>query len=97
MADPELETLIDARVGQLVRQMGSPSSPKSSVRGLMSVSFFEKKRRKAGGGLGWWSGKAEEEICWEKWGLKVTLATPRTEDGAHVLLFEECCRVLILG
>ncbi|KAL9128665.1 MAG: hypothetical protein Q9217_002693 [Psora testacea] len=80
VADPELETLIDTRVGQLVRQMSSTSSPKSSVRGLMSVSFFEKKRRKTGGGLGWWTGKAEEEICWEKWGLEVTLATPRTED-----------------
>ncbi|KAL9640164.1 MAG: hypothetical protein Q9164_000432 [Protoblastenia rupestris] len=94
VVDPELETLIDTRVGQLVRQMSSTSSPKSSVRGLMSVSFFEKKRRKAGAGLGWFTGKAEEEVCWEKWGLEVTLATPRTEDGERHLEHGECRMVL---
>ena len=82
VADPELETLIDTRVGQLIRQLSSTSSPKSSVRGSLVVQFFEKKRRK-GGGLGWFTGgvKGDEEVCWESWCLEVTLATPKTEIG----------------
>ena len=86
VADPELETLIDTRVGQLVRQLSSTSSPKS-VRGQLAVQFFEKRRRKAGG-LGWFTGagKAEEEVCWEIWCLEITLATPRTEAGTLRLL-----------
>lgn len=52
------------------------------MRGVLTVHFFEKKRRKAGGGLGWFTGvKGEEDVCWENWTLEVTLATPRTEDG----------------
>jgi 3-methyladenine DNA glycosylase AlkD len=47
----------------------------TGVRGLVSVQFFEKKRRKA------WFTKGEEEVCWEQWTLDVTLATPRTESG----------------
>jgi len=79
VTDPELETLIDTRAGQLIRQLSSTTSPNSSVRGQLGVQFFEKKRRK-GGGLGWFGGgKAEEEICWEVWTLEVTLAMPRTE------------------
>ena len=82
VGDPELETLIETRAGQLVRQLSSTSSPRSSVRGILTVNFFEKKRRKAGGGLGWFTGaKGEEEVCWERWSLEVTLATPKTEDG----------------
>ena len=80
--DQELETQIDTRVGQLVRQLKSTSSTKNGIRGVLTVEFFEKKRRKAGGGLGWFGGgKADEDILWEKWKLEVTLATPRTEDG----------------
>lgn len=87
VADPELETLIDTRVGQLIRQLSSTSSPKSSVRGSLVVQFFEKKRRK-GGGLGWFSSgaKADEEVCWESWCLEVTLATPKTEIGMSTVL-----------
>ena len=82
VGDPELETLIETRAGQLVRQLSSTASPRSSVRGNLTVYFYEKKRRKAGGGLGWFTGvKGEEDVCWEKWSLEVTLATPRTEDG----------------
>ncbi|MCJ1386833.1 hypothetical protein MMC17_009961 [Xylographa soralifera] len=80
VTDPELQTLIDTRVYQLVRQLSSTTSPNSSVRGQIGVQFFEKRRRKAGG-LGWFTGgtKTEEEICWEIWRLEVTLATPKTE------------------
>lgn len=81
--DPELETLVDTRVGQLIRQLTSTSSPQSSIRGQLVVQFFEKKRRKAGGGLGWFTGgaKGDEEVCWERWMLEVTLATPKSETG----------------
>ena len=78
--DPDLETLIDTRVGQLIRQLSSTSSPKSSVRGSLVVEFFEKKRRKDGV-LGWFGAKGEEGVCWESWCLEVTLATPKTEIG----------------
>ncbi|KAL2038530.1 hypothetical protein N7G274_008869 [Stereocaulon virgatum] len=78
VADPDLETLIDTRVGQLIRQLSSTSSPKSSVRGSLVVEFFEKKRRKDGV-LGWFGAKGEEGVCWESWCLEVTLATPKTE------------------
>lgn len=77
--DPDVETLIDTRVGQLIRQLTSTSSPKSSIRGSLVVEFFE-KRKKKGGGLGWF-GKGDEEVCWESWCLEVTLATPKTEIG----------------
>ena len=82
VTDPQLETLIDTRVGQLIRQLSSNTSSKSSVRGQLAVQFFEKIKRK-GGGLGWFTGagKAEEEVCWEVWCLEVTIATPRTEAG----------------
>lgn len=84
--DQELETQIDTRVGQLVRQLNSASSSKNGIRGVLTVDFFEKRRRKAGGGLGWFGGtRADEDVLWEKWKLEVTLATPRTEDGQYIL------------
>jgi autophagy-related protein 101 len=76
--DVELETLIDQRTATLVRQLDTSSdmgARNTGVRGLMTVQFFEKKRRKA------WFTKGEEEVCWEQWTLDVTLATPRTESG----------------
>lgn len=82
VADPELQTLIETRVGQLVRQLSSTSSPSGGSRGELGVRFFEKRRRK--GGLGGWltsTAKSEEEVCWEVWKLKFTLTTPRTETG----------------
>jgi hypothetical protein len=49
-------------------------------RGNISVQFFEKKRRKT-----WYMraayGGGDEEICWECWTVKVTVAEPRTESG----------------
>ncbi|MCJ1305357.1 hypothetical protein MMC08_008171 [Hypocenomyce scalaris] len=79
VTDPELETLVDTRVAQLIRQLSSTTSPNSSARGQIAVQFFEKRRRK-GGGLGWFGGgRGEEEVCWEVWMLEVTLAMPRTE------------------
>jgi autophagy-related protein 101 len=49
-------------------------------RGNISVQFFEKKRRKT-----WYMraayGGGDEEVCWECWTVKVTVAEPRTESG----------------
>lgn len=51
------------------------ASPSSGGRGTMSVAFFEKKRRKA-----WYMRAAgDEEVCWERWTIKVTVAEPRTD------------------
>ena len=91
--DPDVETLIDTRVGQLIRQLTSTSSPKSSIRGSLVIKFFEKRKKKSGG-LGWF-GKGDEEVSWESWCLEVTLATPKTEIGRLPAL-EGCYRLLIL-
>ncbi|CAO1604012.1 hypothetical protein XANCAGTX0491_007584 [Xanthoria calcicola] len=90
VADPELQTLIETRVGQLVRQLSSTSSPSGGSRGELGVRFFEKRRRK--GGLGGWltsTARSEEEVCWEVWKLKFTLTTPRTETERTALLRAE--------
>lgn len=42
----------------------------------MAVQFFEKKRRKAT-----WLSRGDDEVCWECWTVKVTVAEPRTESG----------------
>ncbi|OAA74627.1 DUF1649 domain protein [Akanthomyces lecanii RCEF 1005] len=49
------------------------SSSASGARGQISVRFFEKRRRKA------WLSRGDEEVCWECWTVKVTVAEPRTE------------------
>ena len=45
-------------------------------RGTVTVQFFEKRRRKA-----WYGGGRDEEVCWESWTVRVTVAEPRTETG----------------
>ncbi|KAL8734925.1 MAG: hypothetical protein Q9166_001277 [cf. Caloplaca sp. 2 TL-2023] len=94
VADPELETLIETRVGQLVRQLSSTSSPSGGSRGELAVRFFEKRRRKPGGLGGWLTGtaKCEDEVCWEVWKLKITLTTPRTEAGRTCLELQTGCK-----
>ena len=44
-------------------------------RAQLEVQFFEKRRRKA------WLSRGDEEVCWESWTVKVTVAEPRTESG----------------
>ncbi|KAL6868042.1 DUF1649 domain-containing protein [Trichoderma novae-zelandiae] len=46
----------------------------SGGRGQITVQFFERKRRKA------WLTRGDEEVCWETWTIKVTVAEPRTEN-----------------
>lgn len=63
---------------------GYSASPGSGVggggggggRGQVSVHFFEKKRRKA-----WLVARGDDEVCWENWTVRVTVAEPRTESG----------------
>lgn len=50
-------------------------------RGQIAVQFFEKRRRRA------WLSRGDEEVCWECWTVKVTVAEPRTESGESPLPF----------
>lgn len=73
--------MIDQRASALSRQLeaersSSFASGNAGGRGQMAVQFFEKKRRKAT-----WLSRGDEEICWECWTVKVTVAEPRTESG----------------
>lgn len=89
--EPEIETLIDQRADTLARQLEAernrphqhPGSGGSSGRGQVTVQFLEKQRRKKN----WYAMRGEDEVCWEVWTLKVTVAEPRTEAGESSLLF----------
>lgn len=86
--DDELETMIDQRVAALERQLDADRSGTGSGvaagtaasngggRGQLAVQFFEKRRRKA------WLSRGDDEVCWERWTVKVTVAEPKTESGA---------------
>ncbi|KAF4458525.1 DUF1649 domain, partial [Fusarium albosuccineum] len=91
--DDELETMIEQRVAALERQLdaqrssgGGANSTSTGTtgggRGQLVVQFFEKRRRKA------WLSRGDEEVCWESWTVKVTVAEPRTESGMKTTLFE---------
>jgi hypothetical protein len=83
--DDELETMIEQRVAALERQLDAQRSSGGAAntgtgtegggRGQLAVQFFEKRRRKA------WLSRGDEEVCWETWTVKVTVAEPRTESG----------------
>ncbi|KAM0346849.1 hypothetical protein ACHAPU_005189 [Fusarium lateritium] len=91
--DNELETMIEQRVAALERQIDAQRSSGGANnagsgggtggRGQLVVQFFEKRRRKA------WLSRGDEEVCWECWTIKVTVAEPRTESGT-VLHSLEC-------
>lgn len=99
VSDAELETLIDQRTAALVRQLdaernqphhhhqhpGGGGGSGGSGRGQVVVQFFERRRRKPA----WYAIRGDEEVCWERWTVKVTVAEPRTESGE--------LRVLSLG
>lgn len=53
-----------------------PSAGPGSGRGQITVQFFEKRRRKT-----WYNMRGDDEVCWESWTVKVTVAEPRTESG----------------
>lgn len=97
VADVELETMIDQRATALVRQLdadrnqphhqhhhGQHSNNNGSGRGQIVVQFYERRRRKTSG---WYPLRGgEEEVCWESWTVKVTVAEPRTESGEFWIL-----------
>ena len=57
-------------------------------RARIAVEFLQRRRSKSGLWFGAFAGgKAEEEVCWETWTLKVTIATPKTEDGMFIFFF----------
>ncbi|SPO02830.1 uncharacterized protein DNG_05505 [Cephalotrichum gorgonifer] len=94
VSDVELETLIEQRAALLERQLdaersahhhhhnqnhhaaapGGGGGADGGGRGQVSVRFLERKRRKA------WIVRGEEEVCWEVWTVKVTVAEPKTEN-----------------
>ncbi|EAQ91349.1 hypothetical protein CHGG_03284 [Chaetomium globosum CBS 148.51] len=58
---------------------GTPPSTTSSGgggggRGQITIQFLEKRRRKT-----WYAMRGDDEVCWESWTVKVTVADPRTE------------------
>lgn len=87
-SSPSLQQQARAVVGGF---LGSPSSPwggggggggsggnsgaNGGGRGQVSVQFMEKTRRRKM----WYKG--DEEVCWESWTIRVTVAEPRTENG----------------
>ncbi|KAH7329199.1 autophagy-related protein [Stachybotrys elegans] len=75
--DNELDTMIDQRARALERQIDADRSSSAIAgngggRGQIAVQFFEKRHKKM------WLTR-EEEVCWECWTVKVTVAEPRTE------------------
>lgn len=54
---------------------GGGNSANGGGRGQVSVQFMEKTRRRKM----WYKG--DEEVCWESWTIRVTVAEPRTESG----------------
>lgn len=67
-------------LGGLAAAGGGAGGKGGGGRGTVTVQFFEKKRRKA------WYGGRDEEVCWESWTLKVTVAEPRTDSGKLCLI-----------
>lgn len=64
------------RTGSAAVPTRTPSlraSPTTGGRGTVTVSFLEKRRRKA------WMLRGDEEICWETWLIRVTVVEPRTD------------------
>ncbi|KAI0480440.1 DUF1649-domain-containing protein [Xylariaceae sp. FL0804] len=51
------------------------SNSRGGGRATVAVQFFEKRRRKA-----WYMrAAADDEVCWECWTVRVTVAEPRTD------------------
>ncbi|KAK4106081.1 DUF1649-domain-containing protein [Parathielavia hyrcaniae] len=51
-----------------------PSITGGGGRGQVTVQFLERRRRKT-----WYAMRGDDEVCWESWTVKVTVADPRTE------------------
>lgn len=81
VADSEVETMIDQRTTSLMRQLDAERGSQQQGqhggggRGQITVQFLDRKRRKG------WLMRGDEEVPWEYWTVKVTVAEPRTESG----------------
>lgn len=77
---PPHHYLSQQRGGMAAATTAAAAAGSNGGRGHISVQFFEKKRRKT-----WYMraayGGGDEEVCWESWTVKVTVAEPRTESG----------------
>ncbi|KAI1168529.1 DUF1649-domain-containing protein [Nemania serpens] len=75
---PPHHYLSQQRGGMAAATTAAAAAGSNGGRGHISVQFFEKKRRKT-----WYMraayGGGDEEVCWESWTVKVTVAEPRTE------------------
>ena len=77
-------TLPDNRGGMGLGLLGGGTPPSSGGggggggggRGQITIQFLEKRRRKT-----WYAMRGDDEVCWESWTVKVTVADPRTEGG----------------
>ncbi|THY62433.1 DUF1649-domain-containing protein [Aureobasidium pullulans] len=73
--DVDLQTLVEQRVDQFVRQIDADSNDQNqNTRGQMVVQFSERERRRKKG----WFGQKDEDLVWETWTLNIALASPRT-------------------
>ncbi|KAF8472452.1 autophagy-related protein [Kalaharituber pfeilii] len=74
--DPELLTQIEEKATTLIRSIENTGS--STSTGQLAVQFFERRTPAKRINI-WFAPKAEQEVCWEQWIIKVTLVTPRTD------------------
>lgn len=75
-------TTLSAGTSPPLLPLPPPSAGAGSGRGQVTVQFFEKRRRKT-----WYAMRGDDEVCWESWTVKVTVAEPRTEGGERFPLF----------
>ncbi|KAI4841666.1 DUF1649-domain-containing protein [Aureobasidium sp. EXF-8845] len=77
--DVDLQTLVEQRVDQFVRQIDADVNDQNqNTRGQLVVQFSERERRRKKG----WFGAKDEDLVWETWTLNVALASPRTPQEA---------------
>ncbi|KAL5614786.1 hypothetical protein BROUX41_004875 [Berkeleyomyces rouxiae] len=67
---------------------GVQADQSGNKRGIVKVQFFERRRRNG------WIPRPDEEVCWESWILKVSLAHPRNEND-HAKLRKAMSRTLL--
>lgn len=113
--DPDIESLLSERSISLLRTLDSSSAPRpgsspspfsppdnsNGGRGVISISFFERKRRKTYSFFGK-GGSNDDLVCWERWEVDVTMARPRDEketekaNGAVERSLDKAARKIVL-
>ncbi|CAG8572712.1 11366_t:CDS:2 [Paraglomus brasilianum] len=69
--DAELERNVEEKVQEFVKHLESQGGQK----GQIAVMFHEKRPKK---NSSWFTAKAEEEVCWERWAVTISVVY-RTE------------------